>query len=153
LQSDISAHRLAKAGGEQLDLLRLRQAVVITRGGHHAIAKFTNLMVLLDSRSIHNFIDVITAERVRIKFHGSMGLRVVVANDNGLSNPGRCNDLAITIIGEPFVINCYNLALSSFDMVLGVQWLKSFGPVLWDFHRRTLAFVRNGHRVLWIVMP
>jgi hypothetical protein len=116
-------------------------------------AEFTDLMVLLDSRSIHNFIDVATTECVKIKFHGGTGLRVVVANDDRLSSPRCCNNLTIIIVGEPFVISCYGLALSSFDMVLRVQWLESLGLVLWDFHRQTLAFVWNGHEVLWTVMP
>jgi hypothetical protein len=34
-------------------------------------------------------------------------------------------------------------------MVLGVQWLQSLGPILWDFASRTMAFVRDGHRVVW----
>jgi hypothetical protein len=34
-------------------------------------------------------------------------------------------------------------------MVLGVQWLDSLGPVLWDFKNRTLSFERNGHTVRW----
>jgi hypothetical protein len=35
-------------------------------------------------------------------------------------------------------------------MVLSVQWLESLGPILWDFGRRVLQFVRNGHQVWWL---
>jgi hypothetical protein len=48
---------------------------------------------------------------------------------------------------EPFDIDCYRLALGTYDMVLGIQWLESLGPILWDFRNRTMAFVWNGHRV------
>jgi hypothetical protein len=34
-------------------------------------------------------------------------------------------------------------------MVLGVQWLESLGPILWDFTRRTITFVMDDHRVCW----
>jgi hypothetical protein len=34
-------------------------------------------------------------------------------------------------------------------MVLGVQWLESVGPILWDFTAHTIVFIRNGHRVCW----
>jgi hypothetical protein len=34
-------------------------------------------------------------------------------------------------------------------MVLRVQWLESLGLILWDFCHDTLAFVRNGRRVMW----
>jgi hypothetical protein len=103
---------------------------------------------LLNSGSTHNFIDVAAAEGTGIMFQGGAGLRVAVANDR-LSSPGCCSDLAIDIGCEPFSITCYKVALDSFNMVLGVQWLKSLDPVLWDFQRRTMAFVRNGRRIIW----
>jgi hypothetical protein len=34
-------------------------------------------------------------------------------------------------------------------MVLGVQWLKSLGLILWDFDKHTLAFVHHDHLMLW----
>jgi hypothetical protein len=45
-----------------------------------------------------------------------------------------CTDLKINIAGEPFIITCYGLSLGSYEMILGVQWLESLGPVLWDFY-------------------
>jgi hypothetical protein len=55
----------------------------------------------------------------------------------------------IVISNESFVIDRYRHALSSYKMVLGVQWLESLGPMLWDFTRRLLSFVRDGHQVCW----
>jgi hypothetical protein len=34
-------------------------------------------------------------------------------------------------------------------MVLGVQWLEPHDPVLRDFQRHTMAFIRNGQRIIW----
>jgi hypothetical protein len=76
------------------------------------------------------------------------GLQIVVANGDRLDSPGCCCALHITISTEPFVIDCYGLELALFEMVLGVQWCESLGPLLWDFGRRTMAFVRDGHRIL-----
>jgi hypothetical protein len=75
-----------------------------------------------------------------------------MANGDHITSPDYCHDLCVVIGGEPFDNDCYGLALGSFDMVLRVHWLESLGPILWDFGRRTLAFVRNGHRVLWFTM-
>jgi hypothetical protein len=92
-------------------------------------------------------------QRACIPLADGSGLRVAVANDDRLTSSGRCADLNIAIAGEHFTICCYGLALGSFDMVLGVQWLESLGPVLWDFRRRSIAFVQNGRRVLWSAEP
>jgi hypothetical protein len=36
-------------------------------------------------------------------------------------------------------------------MVLGVQWLESLGPIQWDFTSRTIAFIHDGHCIVWSV--
>ena len=41
------------------------------------------------------------------------------------------------------------LPLGEYDMVLGVQWLSTMGPILWDFAKHTMAFKRGAKRVLW----
>ena len=33
-------------------------------------------------------------------------------------------------------------------MVLGIQWLKSLGPILWDFSALQIEFQKEGRRVL-----
>jgi hypothetical protein len=94
-------------------------------------------------------VDLDTAERIGLKFGGRAGLRVIVANSERVHSPGCCKDLPITISDEPFTLNCFGLVLGSHEMVLGVQWLESLGPILWDFTARTVVFVQNGHQVCW----
>jgi hypothetical protein len=106
------------------------------------------LSALLDSGSTHNFVDSSATMRAGLALMPQSGLRIAVANGDRVSSPDCCRDLCITIGGEPFSLDCYSLDLGSFDMVLGVQWLKSLGPILWDFSKRTIAFICNGHRVL-----
>jgi hypothetical protein len=107
-------------------------------------------VALLDTGSTHNFIDTDAETRAGLALLGSSGLRVTVANDDHVTSPGCCRDLSVLIGNEQFIIDCYGLSIDSYDMVLRVQWLESLGPVLWDFASWTIAFVRNGHHVLWI---
>jgi hypothetical protein len=105
-------------------------AILVTANGTHIIA-------LLDSGSTHNFIDNMAASRVGIVLAGLSGLRVMVTNSDKLVSSGCCRNMAMTVHGEHFQINCYGLPLGSFDMVLGIQWLESgrssgtFGRALW----------------------
>jgi hypothetical protein len=107
------------------------------------------LTALLDSGSTHNFIDTDAATRAGLQLAPRGDLRVAVTNGDRISSLGSYCNISISIGGEVFIIDCYGLALGAYDMVLGVQWLESLGPILWDFSRRTMAFVRHGHRVLW----
>jgi hypothetical protein len=55
----------------------------------------------------------------------------------------------VHIGGEAFGIDLYALPLGEYDMVLGVQWLGTLGPILWDLARHTMVFQRGAKRVLW----
>jgi hypothetical protein len=106
----------------------------------------TRLHALIDSGSTHNFVDLEAAVCAGVVLHDHLGLRIVVANGDRLSSPGCCKRLPITMADEGFVIECYGLALGSYKMVLGVQWLEALGPILNDFGQRTLTRVKDGNR-------
>jgi hypothetical protein len=38
----------------------------------------------------------------------------------------------MTIGLEDFLIDAYDIPLDSFDIILGVQFLRTLGPTLWD---------------------
>jgi hypothetical protein len=105
------------------------------------------IMVLLDSGSTHNFLDTTIAEHIGLAPQAATGFCVTVASGDRLDCSGCYTNLDIDITGEPFSIMCYGLALGSFEMVLGVQWLEALGLVLWDLHRCTLAFVCIGRSI------
>jgi hypothetical protein len=107
-------------------------------------ANGVRLTALLDFGSTHNFLDLEVAERAGIQWGHHAGIHITVANGDRVHSPGCCRNMQIAILGEIF-IDCYGLALGSYEMVLGDQWLESLGPILWDFGRWVLQFVRNGH--------
>jgi hypothetical protein len=55
----------------------------------------------------------------------------------------------ITISDEHFTITCAGIDLGCFDFVLGVDFLRTLGPILWDFDTLTMTFWRLGRRVRW----
>jgi hypothetical protein len=106
-------------------------------------------ITLLDSGSTHNFIDVDMVRRADVPIRPSGGLSVAVANGDRIASPGKAIAQSVHIGGEAFNIDLYALPLGDYDMVLGVQWLRMLGPILWDFARHTLAFSRHGKHVVW----
>jgi hypothetical protein len=61
-----------------------------------------------------------------------------------------CRGTSVVIQGKMSVTDCYTLLLEGFDAILGVQWLKSLGPIVWDFAALSMAFVREG-RSVWLL--
>jgi hypothetical protein len=60
-------------------------------------------------------------------------LTVAVTNGNQVASDGVCHTTRIFIGSEEFILDLFVIPLDDFDMVLGVQWLRSLGSILWDF--------------------
>jgi hypothetical protein len=75
------------------------------------------------------------------------GLSIKVANGERLQSYGVCKNTPVDIHGKIFKIDCYTLPLEGFDVILGVHWLKSLGPVIWDFAALLMTFLWQGRSV------
>jgi len=113
------------------------------------LVKGERLLALLDTGSTHNFLRGTTMRRLGLSPAGGEQLRVTVANGDRLPCEGIAHDVPISIAGEVFSITCVGLDLGSFDLILGVDYLRTLGPILWDFGAMTMAFSRQGRRILW----
>ena len=82
------------------------------------------------------------------KYNHAQGMSVKVANGDKVISTGVCPKLQFCI-EEHFDHTCYVLPSAGFDIVLGVQWLRSLGPILWNFDGLTMTIWRNGRTVIW----
>ncbi|KAK1643495.1 hypothetical protein QYE76_061300 [Lolium multiflorum] len=93
----------------------------------------TPLVALLDTGSTHNFLPAATMRRLALQPTGGDSLRVTVANGDRLHCHGVAQHVPLTIGDEHFVITCAGIDLGCFDFILGVDFLRTLGPILWDF--------------------
>jgi hypothetical protein len=106
-------------------------------------------IVLLDLGSTHNFISGEVAHRAGIRFRPCPGAGVMVANGERLDCRGVAHDVSIRIADEAFIVDCYMIPLDRWDMVLGITFLWTLGPILWYFDDLCMAFTRGEHCVFW----
>ena len=106
------------------------------------------LVALLDTGSTHNFLAEATMRRLALQPTGGEQLRVTVANGDRLRCHGIAQNVPITIGDEHFTISCAGIDLGSFDFILGVDFLRMLGPILWDFDDLCMTFDRGGWRLL-----
>lgn len=116
--------------------------VYITLGNEQFVA-------LLDSGSTHNFIRGDGACRVGLQFSPCPGRGVIVANGDRVECTGLARDVGVRIADEFFSVDCYSIPLDKWDMILGVTFLRTLGPILWDFDDLCMAFTKEGRRVFW----
>jgi hypothetical protein len=50
-------------------------------------------------------------------------------------------------------MDLFVIPLDGHEMVLGVQWLRTLGPILWDFNRAHMSCWRDDHCVEWQGVP
>lgn len=71
-------------------------------------------------------------------------LNVNVANGEIVHNEGQCSRVCTKIQGITFYLTYYILRLAVRDVVLGVQWLETLKPIVWDFSKLYMKFPWEG---------
>jgi hypothetical protein len=108
-----------------------------------------DLVALLDSSSTHNFIHEELAIVVGMPLSSTRCLGVTVANSDKVTCRGLLKHAAVTINKERFIIDLHAIPLGGFDVVLGTCFLKTLGPIMWDFNTQWMSFWHTGHHVEW----
>lgn len=106
-----------------------------------AVIDHTEVIVLVDSGSTHNFIDFKVAKRLELPIESGPNMRVMVANGVRLCTQGLCRVVDWEAQGHKFTTDFLVLFVKGFDFVLGIQWLLSLGSIVWNFSDLTMQFI------------
>lgn len=107
------------------------------------------LLVLLDSGSTHNFINTGVLCQLQLSTSAYHTMRIAVANGDRVPCEGVARNVALAISTEEFSISCFDINLGGFDVILGVDFLCTLRPILWDFEDLCLSFTCGSWRILW----
>ncbi|KAK8936216.1 hypothetical protein KSP39_PZI014037 [Platanthera zijinensis] len=114
----------------------------ITIGGHA-------LLALLDTGSTHNFLGREKAGQLGLTYVARTNVKVAVANGQHMTCPGVCRRVEFLVEDYPFQTDLFVIDLRGFDVVLGVRWLRTLGPITWDFDRLTISWQAGTRSVRW----
>lgn len=106
--------------------------------------KNARLTILIDSGSTHNFLQPRVAQFLHLPVETTQPLRVLVGNGSVLDCNQRCTDTQLSIQGHSFPVTFHLLHISGADIVLGIDWLKQFGPVTTDYTSFIMRFTHLG---------
>jgi hypothetical protein len=98
-----------------------------------SLLKNSLVVVLIDSGSTHNFIQDRVAKQLGLPTNQAQSFQVLVGNGEELKCDTICQQLDLLVGSHQFCVDLFVLPLSGADIVLGVQWLKTLGPVLTDY--------------------
>ena len=68
----------------------------------------------------------------------------MIANGGTLPCKGKCLNVHISMGDYNLCSDMFSLPLGGCDVVLGAQWLRTLGPILWDFVEIWMQFSING---------
>ena len=106
------------------------------------------LTALIDSGSTHNFVHMHLMRRMGLAT-STTNTHVTVANGDHVPCGVVARNVAMHIGKEDFTISCLSIELGGFDVILGVDYLRTLGPILWDFKDLCIAFTWHGRRIFW----
>ncbi|KAL8087895.1 hypothetical protein AgCh_037873 [Apium graveolens] len=121
------------AGGQNFQTMRIR-----------GITKNKVISILVDSGSTHNFVDVNLAKSLNCDLESIDTQSVTVADGNHIPCNQVCKSFCWEMGGRSFSTEAMLIPLGGCDMILGVQWLSTLGPVKWDFKKLKMEFVFKG---------
>jgi hypothetical protein len=113
------------------------------------LIKGERFLALLDTGSTHNFLRSDTMQCLGLATSGGEQLRVTVANGDRLPCASIARNVPIVIGGAVFSVTCACINLGGFDFILGVDFLRTLGPILWDLEAMTVSFLHRGTRIQW----
>ena len=105
------------------------------------------MIILVDGGSTHNFIQHQLVTELSLSYRKMNPLQVLVGNGQYLTCNCVCADIPIEMQDLTFTINLYVLPILGTNVVLGVQWLITLGPVLTDYANLSMQFFYDGRLV------
>jgi hypothetical protein len=104
------------------------------------IIKSRNVMILVDSNSTHNCIDINVAKQLNLFVYPTKDLTVMVVNGQKVKGVGRCHKVLVQIQELELQTRFYALPLDEMDMVLGAEWLMQLGTYTTNLEEQFMEF-------------
>jgi hypothetical protein len=108
--------------------------------------KHWKVIILVHSGSTHNFIHHHIAQETHCYIHAVNNFQIMIASGGSMKCGGHCENLCLQIGDYHLKSHMFAIDMGGCDIVLGVDWLRTLGPILMDFKELTMQFDQEGHQ-------
>ena len=91
------------------------------------------MVVLIDSGSTHNFIHRRLADEIHYFVLPISNFQIIIANGGTMKCGGRCENVKLQIGDYHLKTHMFSIAMGGCDIVLGMEWLRTLGPITMDY--------------------
>jgi hypothetical protein len=96
--------------------------------------------ILVDSRRTHTFIHHRIAQEINCYIRAIINFQIMIANGSSKKCGGNWENLLLQIGQYHLKSHMFSIHMAGCDIVLGVEWLLTLGPILMDFKELTMQF-------------
>jgi hypothetical protein len=108
--------------------------------------KHLKVINLVDNGNNHNFIHRRIAQETHCYIHAVNNFQIMIANGGSMKCGGRNENVHLQIGDYHLKSHMFAIDMGSCDIVLGVDWLRTLGPILMDFQNLTMQLDQGGHQ-------
>jgi hypothetical protein len=102
--------------------------------------KHWKVIVLVDSGSTHNFIHHRIAQETHCYIHVVNNFQIMIVNGGSMKCGGHCENVRLQIGDYHLKSHMFAIDMGGCDIVLGVGWIRTLGPIIMDFKDLTMQF-------------
>jgi hypothetical protein len=137
---------LGCATGEKAMLASISEVPKFNTFRMRGVLQGQRVLVLIDGGASHNFIDAALLKRRHIPTVEFEGFKVEVAGGSTMPCNRYIPGMKLTLGRHELVQDVYVMDLPDTNIILGVQWLSTLGPITKNYKTMEMSFVEEGGR-------
>lgn len=106
-----------------------------------------SVSVLIDTGSTQNILQPRIAHHLQLPHNRIPKFSVMVGNGSRIHCSGRCPHVPISLQNTLFHIPFYLIPIEGADVVLGMEWLETLGPITANFSIPSISFLHNNSTI------
>ncbi len=106
------------------------------------------LKILVDTGSTHSFLDFRVAKEVKARIEAAAPLLVTVANGHKILSKLKCPGFTWNMNDQPYKADLRIIRLEGSSMVLGIDWLRTYGKVTFDYTDNMVTLDENRRQLV-----
>jgi hypothetical protein len=107
--------------------------------------KHQKFIILVDSGRTHNFIHHHIAQETHCYIHAINNFQIMISIGGSMKCGWHCENVCLQIGDYHLKSHMFSIDMGSCDIVLGVDYIRTLGPIFMDFKELTMQFDQEGH--------
>jgi hypothetical protein len=103
------------------------------------------VVVLIDSGITHNLIHRKLDNEIHCFVHLVSNFQILIVNGGTMKCEGHCKNVKLQMGDYHLKIQMFSIATGGCDVVLGVEWIRTLGPITMDYQELYMSFTKDAH--------